>query len=47
MTCYASVPPIIGSFGEYMIIYVPKEAVKAYKQDPKWSRYKKQIKPIK
>ena len=47
MTCYASVPPTIDSFGEYMIIYVPKEAIKAYKQDPNWSRYKKQIKPIK
>ena len=47
MTCYASVPPIIDSFGEYMIIYVSKEAIKAYKKDPNWSIYKKQIKAIK
>ena len=29
------------------MIYVPKKAIKAYKKDPKWSIYKKQIKPIK
>ena len=29
------------------MIYAPEKAVIAYKQDPKWSRYEKQIKPIK
>jgi hypothetical protein len=33
--------------GETTMIYVPKEAVKAYKQDPEWSIYEKQIKRIK
>ena len=49
ITCLATTPPTIGNLriGETTMIYVPKEAVKAYKKDPKWSRYKKQIKPIK
>ena len=47
--CLATTPPKISDLAimETTIIYVPKEAVKAYKQDPKWSRYKKQIKAIK
>ena len=49
ITCLATTPPAIGdlSIAETTMIYVPKEAVKAYKQDPKWSIYEKQIKPIK
>ena len=49
ITCLATTPPAIDYLGiaETTMIYVPKEAVKAYKQDPKWSRYKKQIKAIK
>ena len=48
ITCLATTPPAIYlSIAETTMIYVPKEAVKAYKQDPKWSRYKKQIKAIK
>ena len=47
--CLATTPPAIGNIriGETTMIYVPKKAVKAYKQDPKWSIYKKQIKPYK
>ena len=49
ITCLATTPPAIDdlSIGETTMIYVPKKAVKAYKQDPKWSIYKKQIKAIK
>ena len=49
ITCLATTPPAIDDLmiAETTMIYVPKKAVKAYKQDPKWSRYKKQIKPIK
>ena len=49
ITCLATTPPAIGylRIGETTMIYVPKEAVKAYKQDPKWSIYEKQIKRIK
>ena len=49
ITCLATTPPAIGNIriGETTMIYVPKEAVKAYKQDPKWSIYEKQIKRIK
>ena len=49
ITCLATTPPAIGDLkiGETTMIYVPKKAVKAYKQDPKWSIYKKQIKPYK
>ena len=49
ITCLATTPPAIDdlSIGETTMIYVPKKAVKAYKQDPKWSIYKKQIKRIK
>lgn len=49
LTCLAMTPPAIQLLGitEEAKIYVPKEAVKAYKQDPKWSIYKKQIKAIK
>ena len=49
ITCLATTPPAIDDLriGETTMIYVPKEAVKAYKQDPKWSIYKKQIKSIK
>ncbi|MBQ5710962.1 MAG: leucine-rich repeat domain-containing protein, partial [Alistipes sp.] len=47
ITCLATTPPAIGDLeiGETTMIYVPKEAIKAYKKDPKWSIYKKQIKP--
>ena len=49
ITCLATTPPAIDDLriSETTMIYVPKKAVKAYKQDPNWSRYKKQIKPIK
>ena len=49
ITCLATTPPAIDylGIGETTMIYVPKEAVKAYKKDPKWSIYKKQIKAIK
>ena len=49
ITCLATTPPAIGNLriGETTMIYVPKEAVKAYKKDPNWSIYKKQIKAIK
>ena len=49
ITCLATTPPAIDdlSIAETTMIYVPKKAVKAYKKDPKWSIYKKQIKPIK
>ena len=49
ITCLATTPPAIDDLriAETTMIYVPKEAVKAYKQDPKWGIYKKQIKPIK
>jgi hypothetical protein len=48
ITCLATTPPAIDYLGiAETMIYVPKVAVKAYKQDPKWSRYKKQIKAIK
>ncbi|MBO5900925.1 MAG: leucine-rich repeat domain-containing protein [Alistipes sp.] len=49
ITCLATTPPAIGdlSIAETTMIYVPKKAVKAYKQDPKWSIYEKQIKRIK
>jgi hypothetical protein len=42
-------PPAIDDLriGETTMIYVPKKAVKAYKKNPDWSIYKKQIKPIK
>ena len=49
ITCLATTPPAIDDLriGETTMIYVPKEAVKAYKKDPKWSIYEKQIKRIK
>ena len=49
ITCLATTPPATDdlSIAETTMIYVPEEAVKAYKQDPKWSIYEKQIKPIK
>ena len=49
ITCLATTPPAIDYLGiaETTMIYVSKEAVKAYKKDPKWSIYKKQIKRIK
>ena len=49
ITCLATTPPAIDnlSIAETTMIYVPKKAVKAYKQDPQWSLYKKQIKAIK
>jgi hypothetical protein len=47
ITCLATTPPAIDDLriGETTMIYVPKEAIKTYKKDPNWSRYKKQIKP--
>ena len=49
ITCLATTPPAIDNLriGETTMIYVPKKGVKAYKQDLKWSIYKKQIKAIK
>ncbi len=49
ITCMAMTPPAISDLNivETTLIYVPKEAVKAYKKDPYWSIYKKQIKAIK
>ena len=49
ITCLATTPPAIDDLriAGTTMIYVPKEAVKAYKKAPKWSIYKKQIKPIK
>ena len=49
VVCLASTPPAIDDIcvSEIMLIYVPKEYVRVYKKDPKWSIYKKQIKPIK
>ncbi len=49
ITCLATTPPAIDdlSIAETTMIYVPKKGVKAYKKDPNWSIYKKQIKPIK
>ena len=49
ITCLATTPPAISylSIAETTMIYVPKKGVKAYKQDPEWSIYKKQIKAIK
>lgn len=47
--CLATTPPTIDdlNISDLTLIYVPKEAVKAYKQDSNWSKYNKQIKPIK
>ena len=49
ITCLATTPPAIDDLriGETTMIYVPKKGVKAYKKDPDWSIYKKQIKAIK
>ncbi|MBQ2239705.1 MAG: leucine-rich repeat domain-containing protein, partial [Alistipes sp.] len=49
ITCLATTPPAISyiSSKKTTLIYIPKKAVKVYKKDPKWSIYKKQIKPIK
>jgi hypothetical protein len=49
ITCLATIPPVIDilDIAATTIIYVPKDAVKAYKNDPNWMKYKKQIKPIK
>ena len=45
----ATTPPTISNLAisETMLIFVPIEAVKLYKKDSKWSKYAKQIKPIK
>ena len=47
--CLATTPPSIDdlNISDLTLIYVPKEAAKAYKQDSNWSKYNKQIKPIK
>ena len=49
ITCLATTPPSCGhgdiGIAETTMIYVPKEAVKAY-TDSHWVKYKKQIKPI-
>ena len=49
LTCLAMTPPAIQLLGitEEAKIYVPKKAIKLYKNDPNWSRYAKQIKRIK
>ena len=49
ITILAITPPAISDLGiaEKTIIYVPKSAIKAYKSDPTWVKYKKQIKPLK
>ena len=48
ITCLATTPPAISdlSIAETTLIYAPKDAVKAYKKDVNWQKYKKQIKPI-
>ncbi len=47
--CLATTPPTIYdlNISDLTLIYVSKEAAKAYKQDSNWSKYNKQIKPIK
>lgn len=47
--CLALEPPTFEEMelSEEVIIYVPKEAVKAYKDDANWQQFKKQIKKIK
>ena len=47
--CLVTTPPTIHdlAISDTTLIYVPKEAIKAYKKAPNWSRYKKRIKPIK
>ena len=49
ITCLATTPPQISNLNidETTMIYVPKEAIKKYKKDPNWKKYKKQIKKIK
>jgi hypothetical protein len=49
ITCLATTPPVIDilDIPNTTIIYVVKDAIKAYKKDPNWMKYKKQIKPIK
>ena len=48
LTCLATTPPAISnlSITETTMIYVPKNAIKEYKKDLNWTKYKKQIKPI-
>lgn len=49
ITCKAMTPPTISfpGIGDKVIIYVPKDAVKAYKKDKNWMQYSKRIKRIK
>ena len=48
ITCLATTPPAISdlSIAETTMIYVSKNAIKEYKKEPNWAKYKKQIKPI-
>jgi hypothetical protein len=48
ITCLATTPPAISdlSIAETTMIYVSKDAIKEYKKEPNWAKYKKQIKPI-
>ena len=48
ITCLATTPPAISdlSIAETTVIYVSKDAIKEYKKEPNWAKYKKQIKPI-
>jgi hypothetical protein len=49
ITVLATTPPVISDLGivETVKIYVPASAIKEYKKDPTWAKYKKQIKPLK
>ena len=49
ITCLATTPPTFNflDIAETTVIYVPKKAVKVYKKDLNWQKYKKNIKPIK
>ena len=49
ITCKAMTPPTISfpGIGDKVIIYVPKDTVKAYKKDKNWMQYSKRIKRIK
>jgi hypothetical protein len=51
ITCLSIVPPIISAgntndFSSELIIFVPKEAVCAYKKNANWAQYSSQIKGI-
>ena len=49
ITILATTPPAISDLGiaETVKVYVPASAIKAYKKEPTWAKYNKQIKPLK